>query len=532
MKKRNLLKSLLVLGVMFMTIALGGCAGDKAEQESTDNNSQSEQTDAGTVEDTTSNMGGTMVVGIPQDLDDSLDPHIANAGSAGTREVLFNIFEGLVKPDAEGNLNPAVASAYDISEDHKTYTFTLRDNVMFHNGEEVTAADVKYSIERCADTSGERTLLVSAYSIISNVEIVDEKTIRIHLTEADVDFLAYLTTAIIPKDSADEQSSHPIGTGPFQYVSRSPQENIIIQKFEDYWGEPAYLEQVEFKIVADTDMIVMNLKGGSIDMLQRLTASQAAEVESEFTIKEGTMNLVQALYLNNEVEPLNDVRVRQALSYAVNITEIIQIMGDGKGTQIGSSMFPAFKKYFVEDLKDVYATDIEKAKELMAEAGYPDGFTMTITVPSNYQPHIDTAQVIREQLKEIGVTANIELIEWDSWLIDVYADRNYQSTVVGVDASSLTARALLERFTSDSSSNFINFSSAEYDEIFNKAIRTVDEEERIAYYQELQCILTEEAANVYIQDLANLVAINPAYDGFTFYPLYVLDMAVIYKVSE
>lgn len=532
MKKRIVSKSLLVLGVMFMTIALGGCSGGKEEQESTDNNSQREQTDAGTVEDTTSNMGGTMVVGIPQDLDNSLDPHIANAGSAGTREVLFNIFEGLVKPDSEGNLNPAVASAFELSEDHKTYTFTLRDNVKFHNGEEVTAEDVKYSIDRCADTSGDGTLMVSAYSIISSVEIVDEKTIRIHLTEANVDFLAYLTTAIIPKDSADSQGSHPVGTGPFKYVSRSPQENIIIEKFKDYWGKPAYLDQVEFKIIADTDMVVTNLKGGSIDMIQRLTASQAAEVEGEFTIKEGTMNLVQALYLNNNVEPLNDVRVRQALSYAVDVTEIIQIMGDGKGTEIGSSMFPTFKKYFVEELKDVYATDIKRAKELLAEAGYPNGFTMTITVPSNYQPHIDTAQVIREQLKKIGVTANIELIEWDSWLSDVYADRNFQSTVVGVDASSLTARALLERFTSDSSSNFINFSNAEYDEIFNKAISTVDEEERIAYYKELQTILTKEAANVYIQDLASLVAISPKYDGFTFYPLYVLDMAAIYKVSE
>ena len=114
-----------------------------------------------------------------------------------------------------------------------------------------------------------------------------------------------------------------------------------------------------------------------------------------------------------------------------------------KGAQIGSSMFPSFGKYYMEELNDLYATNIEKAKELLTEAGYPDGFSFTLTVPSNYQQHVDTAQVIAEQLKEIGVTANIQLIEWESWLSDVYSDRNYEATVVGVDASSLTAAALL-----------------------------------------------------------------------------------------
>lgn len=124
------------------------------------------------------------------------------------------------------------------------------------------------------------------------------------------------------------------------------------------------------------------------------------------------MNLVQAMYLNNAKEPFNDVRVRQALCYAVDPQGIMDMISDGKGTQIGSSMFPSFGKYYMEELNDLYATNIEKAKELLTEAGYPDGFSFTLTVPSNYQQHIDTAQVIVEQLKEIGVTANIQLIEW------------------------------------------------------------------------------------------------------------------------
>jgi peptide/nickel transport system substrate-binding protein len=195
-------------------------------------------------------------------------------------------------------------------------------------------------------------------------------------------------------------------------------------------------------------------------------------------------------------------------------------------------MFPAFSKYYMEELNDTYPQDIEKAKELLTEAGYPDGFSFTITVPSNYQPHIDTAQVLVEQLKAIGVDAQINLVEWDSWLSDVYADRNFESTVVGVDASSLTAGALLSRFVSDASNNFINYNNADYDAAYQRAVSTTDDEEKTAAYKECETILSEDAANVYIQDLAEFVAINKKYAGYEFYPLYVQDLAKLYIVEE
>ena len=194
-------------------------------------------------------------------------------------------------------------------------------------------------------------------------------------------------------------------------------------------------------------------------------------------------------------------------------------------------MFPAFGKYFVKEINDVYDVDLEKAKSLLKEAGYPDGFTFTIKVPSNYQPHIDTAQVIAEQLKKIGVTAEIKLVEWESWLSDVYIGRDYEATVVGVDASQMTARAMLERFTSDSSKNFVNFKSDAYDAAFNNAMSTTDDAKATEYYKECEWILAREAANVYIQDLAEMVAINKKYTGYEFYPIYVLDIAKIKPVK-
>ncbi|HKM21037.1 MAG TPA: ABC transporter substrate-binding protein [Lachnospiraceae bacterium] len=495
--KKRVFTTLLTSVLLALTIALGGCSGDKAG-----NSSQ-------------------IIVGIPQDLEDSLDPHVAVA--AGTKEVLFNMYEGLVKPDSDGNLVPAVASDYAISDDGKTYTFTLRDGIKFHNGNPVTVEDIQYSIEKCADTTNGEPL-VPAYSMITAINTIDEKTIEIGLSEMNVDFLAYMTTAIIPADN-DSPDTNPIGTGPYMYVSRSPQENFVLKRFDEYWGEKANIENVIFKVCANVDTIVMDLRGGSIDMFARLTSAQVNELGDGFTIYEGTMNLVQALYLNNAIEPFNDIRVRQAMSYAVNQQEIFDLTFDGKGTEIGSSMFPAFHKYYVPELTDVYNQDIDKAKELMKEAGYEDGFSMTITVPSNYQPHIDTAQVLVEQLKAINIDAKIELIEWSSWLSDVYADRNYESTVIGVDASELTARALLDRFESTAGNNFINYSNAEYDKLFAEAISSTDMDKQIELYKQMETILTEDAANVYIQDMAEFVALSDRFEGYTFYPLYVQDIS-------
>lgn len=504
MKKKGLKTMLLIFVLTTLAIALIGCSGDKEEESSSQ-----------------------ITIGIPQDLEESLDPHKMVA--AGTQEVLFNLFEGLVKSSSDGSLIPAVASAYEESEGGKVYTFTLREGVKFHDGSLVTAEDVKFSIDKCADTSNGGPL-VEAFSNIESVTIKDESTIVVTLKEADTEFLAYMTTAIIPA-SNENADTNPIGTGPYKFVSRSPQENFVMEKFDEYWGEPANIEHVTFKICANADSIVMDLEGGSIDMFARVTATQAAELSDEFTVLEGTMNLVQALYLNHDAEPFNDVKVRQALCYAINPDEIMTIISDGKGTELGSSMFPAFGKYFMEELNDTYNQDIEKARQLLKEAGYPDGFSFTITVPSNYQPHIDTAQVLVEQFKEIGVNAEIQLIEWDSWLSDVYQNREYQSTVVGIDANNITGAALLQRFTSESSKNFINYNNAEYDTAFANALASTDDAEKIKYYKECQTILSTDAANVYIQDLPEFVAINKKYTGYEFYPLYVQDIAKL-KIVE
>jgi len=491
--------------VLALALALCGCAGER----------QGESTES------------QITVGIPQDVEDSLDPHKTVA--AGTEEVFFNMFEGLMKADSDGNLNPAVASDYDVSKDMKTYTFILREGVKFHDGSPVTVEDVKYSIERCADTS-EGAPLVAAFSNIESVEATDDKTIVITLKESNPDFLASMDTAIIPASNATPESV-AIGTGPYKFVSHTPQESFIMEKFDEYWGEAAHIEKVILKVCANTDTIVMNLNGGTIDMFSRLTATQVSQLSDKFNVLEGTMNLVQAMYLNNGVKPFDDVRVRQALCYAIDKQYILDMTSDGHGTPIGSSMFPAFGKYYMPELAEYYTKDVEKAKALLKEAGYPDGFSFTIKVPSNYTPHVETAQVLAEELKAINVNAKIELIEWETWVSDVYAGRQFEATVVGLDASTVTASALLLRFNTDNSKNFVNYSNPDYDAAYQRAESSIDDAERTAAYKECQQILTETAVNVYIQDMAEFVAINKKYAGYEFYPLYVQDYSKLYIVE-
>ena len=514
MKKRIL--SLLLLTALLSTV-LSGC-GDSSQTAGSNGANQSSGSASAAA-------GNEITVAIAQDLDNSLDPHLTVA--AGTREVLFNVFEGLVKPSPDGDLIPAVAESYAETNGGKTYTFTLRDGVKFHNGETVSADDVVYSIERCADTTGREKPLVEAFSNIQSVESPDGKTVVIELKEADNEFLSYLTTAIVPRDY-DQQDTAPVGTGPFRFVSRAPQESIVLERFDDYWGTPASLDKVTFKIIENADALVQALQSGAVDFCAHLTATQVAQLGDKYTVLEGTMNLVQALYLNNAAAPLDNEQVRQALCYAVNKQEILDFIADGHGKAIGSSMYPTFGKYFDDSLTDYYTQDIAKAKELLAQAGYPDGFDLTITVPSNYQPHIDTAEVLKEQLKAIGVNVTINQVDWNTWLNDVYNGRNYQSTVVGVDAANMTARALLERFTSDYPKNFINYDNADYDALFQQAVRESDDAKRTEIYKSMERNLTEHAANVYIQDLADLVAIRPDLEGYQFYPIYAMDFSTVH----
>lgn len=518
-----------------MTAALCACGGgqsNEAADQTTETANSAAPAENGAAEEATENgsageavYGGEITVGISADLDTSLDPHVSSS-SAGTREVLFNIFEGLMKPDTEGNLIPALAEDFTVNETADVYTYTLRDGVKFHNGDTVTVGDVVYSLSRAAGLeTGEP--LMSDLAGIASVEAPDDKTVVVTLSAPDTEFNAHMTAAIIPE--GNDPDEEVVGTGPFTFVSRTPQDNVVLEKFAEYWGTPAYLDKVTLKVIEDGQTLVMSLRSGAVDMAERLEASQVAELQ-DLTILEGSSNVVQALYLNHDFAPFSDVRVRQALCYAIDKHAVIDLAADGHGTAVGSSMFPAFGKYFMDELTDYYTPDTAKAKELLAEAGYSD-LEFTITVPSNMPAHVDAAQVIVELLREVGVNAKIDQVEWATWLSDAYQGRQFEATIIGMDAHGLAASDMLARFQSDSGKNFINYNNPEYDETYAQAITTVDEAEQTALFKQCETILTEDAANVYLQDVASFVAMQPDVGGYEYYPLYVMDLACLYRIG-
>ena len=500
------------LHILFMALlamaVLGGCGADGTGESSEDTSSKEQNVQETEISEGPV-YGGSVVVGIQQDID-SLDPHKATA--AGTKEILFNVFEGLVKPDENGNLICAVASDYSISDDGLVYTFTLRDGVKFHNGNDVTCEDVKYSLERVAGLL-DGTPLVATLQTIQAVDILDDKTVQVTVDTPNTELIYSFVTAIIPAGSGEDAEADPVGTGPFSFVSYTPQEGIVLAKNENYWQEGLpYLDEVDFKIVGSADTALLELQGGSIDIYAYLTDSQANELKDSFNVISSPSNVVQALFLNNDYEPLSDVKVRQAICYALDKDMVNEFVAGGNGTLISSAMLPTLKDYY-EDLNDLYGTsaNVEKAKELLTEAGYADGFDLAIAVPSVYEFHMQTAEVVVEQLKAVGINATIDAVEWNTWLEDVYTNREYQATISGITCSDLTPGYLLNRFQTDSKKNFVNFKSTEYDE--------------------LQTILAEEAASAFIQVPANTTAFNKNLAGYKFYPIYVQDMSTVYFVK-
>ncbi|MDR3129960.1 MAG: ABC transporter substrate-binding protein [Treponema sp.] len=452
----------------------------------------------------------------------TLDP-LSSSNTADGRSILFNVFEGLVKPDTSGGLEPALAESYSIEEEGRVYVFTLRRGVKFHDGSELGLEDVVFSLETAVETK------FAGFDSIEKVEIEGERNIRLVLKSPDVEFLTNLTVGITPRNNPDREK-RAVGTGPFMIESYAPQQSLVMVKNPNYWkkGLP-HLDKVTYVFTADSSALLLALQGGSVDA-GSLTGSLVEQLDPEaFTFVPDPSNSVQVLALNNATRPLDEPRVRLALSRAVDRQEIIDAAFFGHGEPSGSALIPGLSKYYEASLKNP-PLDIAGAKSLLAAAGYENGFSLEITVPSNYTMHIDAAQVIVNQLAKIGVAARIKLVDWPSWLSNVYQGRQYEATVISLDAPTISPRGFLARYHSANRSNFMNFNNPGYDRVYEAALKENNEEKRAGLYKEAQRILAEEAAGVYIQDIIGFRVFPKNTGGFVSYPLYVLDFAPVYRI--
>jgi peptide/nickel transport system substrate-binding protein len=456
----------------------------------------------------------------------TLDP-LSPANTADGRSILFNVFEGLVKPGGDGRILPAAAESWTVEQEGLVYVFTLREGVFFHDGSPLSPEDVKFTLDTAAQAG------FAGFTQIEKVEIQGSRTVRITLKERDPEFLPYITIGIVQKNNLDREKN-PVGTGPFSIQDYTVQQSLTLVKNPSYWQKDLpRLDKVTIVFVADSDALLLALRGGNIDSAS-ITGSIATQLDPAlFDILPSPSAAVQLLALNNAVKPLDDIRVRQAINYGVNTGEIIDTAFYGKGQPSGSPLIPGLAVYYESSLTDPYPYDPAKARSLLAEAGYgPGGISLEIVVPSNYTMHVDTAQVIVNQLSEIGINAGIKLVDWATWLSDVYRGRKYQGTIISLDANNVSPRSFLARYLSSGGSNFMNFKSEQYDRIYAAALTETDEAKRISLYKEAQRIISGNAAGVYIQDiLAFKVFPKGRFQGLVNYPLYVIDFAVISRTQ-
>jgi peptide/nickel transport system substrate-binding protein len=446
--------------------------------------------------------------------------------SADGRSILFNVFEGLVKPDTEGRHQPALAESYTVEDGGRIYNFKLRPNVLFHDGSPLSPADVKFTLETAMATG------LNGMDAIESVEISGENDVRLTLRQRDPDFLPFLTIGIV-KDGSTDRDKTAIGTGPFSIEEHKVGQSLVLSRFADYWqkGVPV-LEKVTIVFMSDHNALFLAMQGGSIDGAFFTGGIVQQFDPKSFDIVPVYSSMVQLLALNNAVPPFDDIRVRRAFNYAISRQEIIDAAFFGKGRPAGGPVIPGLTAYYDQSTEDDYPYDTQMAIDLLAEAGYGEGgekLSVVITVPSNYTMHVDTAEVIVSQLARVGVNASINRVDWATWLSDAYQSRNYQATIVSVDGRTASPRSFLDRYRSDHHSNFVNFSNTDFDSIFDRALAETDEAKRIELYKEAQRIISDNAASVYIQDILGFHVFRAgAFGGVLEYPLAVTDFAAMY----
>jgi len=455
----------------------------------------------------------------------TLDP-LNPSNTADGRSILFNVFEGLVKPKTDGTFMPCIAETWTIEQNGLLYNFTLRNGVRFSDGSLLTAADVKFSIDTAA---------AAGFNGLNNIEqivITQDNQISIILKTIDPEFLPYLTVGIVKADNTDREKN-VIGTGPFYIERYRPQRNLILAKNNFYWqNNLPYLDKITLVFFANFDSLMTALRGRSIDGAF-ITGSMAAQLDHrDFEINQNSSAAVQLLALNNEAAPLNDIRVRRAINYAINVQEVIDSAFFGAGTPSGSPIIPGLSIYY-EDTPSVFNPEL--ARSLLSQAGFNNvnRLSLEITVPSNFTMHVDTAQVIVSQLERIGVNASIKLVDWPTWLSEVYIARQYQATIISLDSPSVSPRGFLCRYHSNDSGNFINFKNAEFDSIYETVLTETNNTRRIRLYKDAQRIITENAASVYLQDIYYFIVLRGNnYGGVLDYPLYVIDFASIFRINN
>jgi peptide/nickel transport system substrate-binding protein len=427
-----------------------------------------------------------------------LDP-TAGAAAAIDEVTYANIFEGLTRIGRSGEVLPALAESWEISDDGKVYTFKLHTGVKFHDGSEFNAEDVKFSLDR-ARAEGSTNAQKPLFAQIDSVEAVDPATVKITLKQPQGAFLYNMgwgDAVIVAPESAEGNKEKPIGTGPFRFENWAKGSSITIVRNPDYYGTAVALEKAEFRIIPDAAAGVPALLSGDVQAFANAPVGDALpQIESDprFKVVVGATEGETILSMNNAKAPLNDVRVRQAISYALNRQEIIDGASNGLGVPIGSHFSPANAAYV--DLTGTYPHDIEKAKALLAEAGHANGFTATIKLPP--PPYArQGGEIIASQLRQVGINLEIIPVEWADWLKQVFTDKDFDFTIIShVEPNDIE---IYSRPT-----YYFGYQNPEFNKVIADLGVEADEAKRNDLFRQAQEILAKDAVVGYLFQLPKI----------------------------
>jgi peptide/nickel transport system substrate-binding protein len=407
----NLRKKPLSAGVLTLALAvtLAACGGAKggAANGAYDKNA-------------TVNIGSLYE---PQNLDNT-----AGGGQGVTEALNGNVYEGLFRLTDAGKVEKLLAQDYKVSGDGLTYTFTLRDGVTFHSGKKLTSQDVKYSLEKvlAKDSQSARR---ADLDVIKDIATPDAKTVRVTLSKKSISFVYHLSYVWVINSQAKDLKTTEDGTGPYKLNKWTRGSALSLDRFPGYWGDAAKNKQVVFHYYKDATALNNALLTNGVGVVtseQSPDALDQFKSQQNYKVNDGNSTTKLLLAFNDKAKPFTDVKVRQAVSAAIDDKKLLDSVWGGYGKLIGSMVPPTDPWY--EDLTKVNAHDVDKAKKLLAEAGYAKGFSFTLDTP-NYDPHPTVATFVKSQLAKVGITVEINTITPDEWYTKVYKNHDFTATL-------------------------------------------------------------------------------------------------------
>ena len=435
--------------------------------------------------------GGELIYGLSSDPP-NLDPHVSTGTAA--RAVKLQVYNSLAQYGRDGTVSPSLAENWEISDDGMEYTFTLVEGVAFHDGAPFTAADVQASFERIQDEGIGATRFVE-FTNISGMELDGDLSIRLMLDAPNASILEYFAhpeTAIMSKgflDAGGDPNLTMMGTGPFTFVEREPGVRTVVERNENYFREGLpYLDRIVFVPYPDENTRTAAVIGGDIHIADYVPWRSMQEIEDDpnLVLASALQSAFMCVIYNVREAPFDDPAVRHALGYAFDREAIVEAAFFGRAEPMTGGVIPPGSWAYAEDLEGTFSYDPDRASQLLEEAGYGEGLSVTLMSTSQYGMHQNSGEIVQLNLQDIGIDCELELFDWAT-VVQKHTDSDYQFRIQGTSGDSNDPNFFTSFFHSESANAQSNgFADEQIDEWLAEGRRTIDEDERKEIYRQIE----------------------------------------------